>query len=158
MAYGDQLNSFEDYAQRTWKDLLARMIYSEAGNQTEEGKRGCAFVAQNRVDKDSDEFGHTMKEVLLKESQFSGMTTKNALKPDTDSDAWRVSLDIAMNLSSKENPVGACLWFNTNALYDELTREVNGIVYYHFKNSETEREVIERKTIGNHTFFRLSGY
>lgn len=86
------------------------------------------------------------------------MTTKNALKPDTDSDAWRVSLDIAMNLSSKENPVGAYLWFNTNALYDELTREVNGIVYYHFKNSETEREVVEHKTIGNHTFFRLSGY
>lgn len=50
MAYGDQLNSFEDYAQRTWKDLLARMIYSEAGNQSEEGKRGCAFVAQNRDD------------------------------------------------------------------------------------------------------------
>lgn len=60
------------------------MIYSEAGNQTKKGKRGVAFVAKNRKDKNTTEFGgDTWKGVLLKANQFVGMSTSHALKPDT---------------------------------------------------------------------------
>ena len=51
MGYGDSLSSTNDLKGRDGIDLLARMIYSEAGNQSEEGKRACAFVAKNRKDK-----------------------------------------------------------------------------------------------------------
>ncbi len=57
MAYGDALKSTDDLKGRDSIDLLARMLYSEAGNQTEKGKRGCAYVAKNRKDKDKKEFG-----------------------------------------------------------------------------------------------------
>ena len=40
MAYGEPLNSTDDLKGRDGIDLLARMIYSEAGNQSEKGKRG----------------------------------------------------------------------------------------------------------------------
>lgn len=159
MAYGDPLNSFSDYSQRTWKDLLARMIYSEARGESEEGKRGCAYVAQNRLDKQSTEFGLTMKEILLKSGQFEGMGTEHALKPDTDSEAWKVSLDIAMNLSSKANPIGSCLWFNTHAVYAKhIITDDTGITYYFFSDPNNTRAVIETHLIGGHTFFLLSGY
>lgn len=159
MAYGDPLNSFDDYGPRTWKDLLARMIYSEAANQSEEGKRGCAYVAQNRLDKQLEEFGLTMREALLKPGQFAGMYTELALKPDTNSEAWRVSLDIAMNLSSKANPIGNCLWFNTNTTYAAHTIVDNtGITYYYFSDPNKKRAVTETHLIEDHTFFLLSGY
>lgn len=48
MSYGDPLNSTSDYEGRTGTDLLTRMIYSEAGNQTEKGKCGVAFVAKKQ--------------------------------------------------------------------------------------------------------------
>ena len=102
MGYGDSLSSTNDLKGRDGIDLLARMIYSEAGNQSEEGKRACAFVAKNRKDKNASEFGgNTWEGVLLKENQFVGMTTANALRPDTSSTVWSTSLDIAKNLSSK---------------------------------------------------------
>lgn len=141
MAYGDPLNSFSDYSQRTWKDLLARMIYSEARGESEEGKRGCAYVAQNRLDKQTELFGLTMKEILLKPSQFSGMETEHALKPDTDSEAWKVSLDIAMNLSSKANPIGNCLWFNGNSYYTDHTIIEDGITYFFLVHPKTKNQL-----------------
>lgn len=53
MAYGEPLNSTSDYKGRDGIDLLARMIFSEAGDQSEEGKRGCAYVSKNRKDKNN---------------------------------------------------------------------------------------------------------
>ena len=161
MGYGDSLSSTNDLKGRDGIDLLARMIYSEAGNQSEEGKRACAFVAKNRKDKNASEFGgNTWEGVLLKENQFVGMTTANALRPDTSSTVWSTSLDIAKNLSSKTNPIGKCLWFNTNSLYSSRIRNVNGQggpEQYKFPGGEY-RDVVEKKVIGNHTFFRVSGY
>lgn len=124
MGYGDALNSKDDLKGRDGIDLLARMIYSEAGNQTEEGKRGCAFVAKNRKDRNETQFGgNTWEGVILKANQFAGMTTTHALKPDTTSDAWKDSLDIAQNLSGKINPIGGCLWFNTSSLYQKQSKK-----------------------------------
>lgn len=158
MSYGEALNSTDDLKGRDGIDLLARMIYSEAGNQTEKGKRGCAFVAKNRKDRNETQFGgNTWEGVLLKAYQFSGMTTTNVLKPDTSSDGWKDSLDIAQNLSKKTNPIGGCLWFNTNSLYSKQTKTEGGKEYYKF-GSGAYNEVVEKVVIGNHTFFRVSGY
>lgn len=158
MAYGEALSSTADLKGRSGIDLLARMIYSEAGNQSEEGKRGCAFVAKNRKDKNTTEFGgNTWEGVILKANQFAGMTTSNALKPDTTSSAWSDSLEIAKNLSKKTNPIGSCLWFNTNSLYAKQSKTESGKEYYKFGNG-AYNEVTEKVVIGNHTFFKISGY
>lgn len=157
MAYGEPLNSADDLKGRDGIDLLARMIYGEAGNQSEEGKRGCAFVAKNRKDKNSNEFGgNTWEGVLLKKSQFYGLTN-NGLKPDTASNAWKDSLDIAQNLSSKSNPIGSCLWFCTNSYYKKTIETKNGKEYYSFVQG-TPLEVVEKVIIGDHTFFKVTGY
>ncbi len=158
MGYGDALSSTDDLKGRDSVNLLARMIYSEAGNQTEEGKHGCAFVAKNRKDKNLSEFGgNTWEGVLLKANQFVGMTTDDALKPDTSSTAWKESLDIAKNLSSKTNPIHKCLWFNTNKLYGNQSKMEGNVEYYRF-GSGSYNEVTDKKVIGNHTFFILRGY
>lgn len=158
MAYGEPLNSTSEYAGRDGIDLLARMIYSEAGNQTEEGKRGCAFVAKNRKDRNEKQFGYdTWEGVILKKDQFSGMSTSAALKPDTNSTGWKDSLDIAQNLSSKTNPIGGCLWFNANSTYNKQSKTENGKEYYRFGNG-SYNEVTEKVVIGGHTFFKVAGY
>lgn len=158
MAYGDALSSYSDLKNCSDTDLLARMIYAEARGETEEGKRGCAYVAKNRVDKNSSEFGgNTYSGVLLKSGQFAGMSTESALKPDTTSDAWKDSLDIAKNLSSKKNPIGTCLWFVTNTYYKNHSKTSGGVEMYTFNNS-IYTEVTKKVVIGNHTFFMLSGY
>ena len=158
MAYGEPLNSTDDLKGRDGIDLLARMIYSEAGNQSEKGKRGCAFVAKNRKDRNETQFGgNTWEGVILKPYQFDGMTTSNALRPDTSSSARADSLDIAQNLSSKTNPIGGCLWFNANSMYRQQTKTEGGKEYYRF-GSGAYNEVTEKVVIEDHTFFKISGY
>ena len=158
MAYGDPLNSTSDLEKRSGIDLLARMLYSEAGNQTKKGKRGCAYIAKNRKEKNTTEFGgDTWKGVLLKEGQFVGMTTENALKPDVSSSEWEDSLDIAKNLSDQTNPIGSCLWFNTNTYYGKQSKTEKGKEYYRFGKG-SYNEVVEKVVIGDHTFFRVKGY
>ena len=158
MTYGEPLSSADDLKGRDGVDLLARMIYGEAGNQSEQGKRGCAYVAKNRKDKNTSEFGgNTWEGVLLKKNQFTGLTSSNGLKPDTTSDAWKDSLDIAQNLSSKSNPIGSCLWFNANSTYNNQSKSENGKEYYRF-GTGSYNEVVEKAVIGGHTFFRIVGY
>lgn len=139
-------------------DLLARMVYAEARGESVEGKRGCAHVAKNRKAKNLSEFGgNTYEGVLLKKYQFEGMTTESARKPDLSSQAWQDSLNIAMNMSTTPNPIGNCLWFVTNSYYATRVSYKDGVEYYTFPGS-TARKVVEKKVIGNHTFFRVEGY
>ena len=160
MGYGDALSSKDDLKGRDGIDLLARMIYSEAGNQTEEGKRGCAYVAKNRKDRNEKPFGYdTWEGVILKANQFSGMSTSAALKPDISSNGWKDSLDIAQNLSGKVNPIGGCLWFNANTTYNNHSIIENGKEFYWFGSDvDKKKEVTEKYVIGGHTFFKIAGY
>ncbi len=164
MEYGEALNSKDDLKGRDGVDLLARMIYAEARGESSEGKRGVAFVAQNRKDHATKaaEFGGTTWEgVLLKSGQFA-MTGTAALKPDTSSQAWADCLDIAQNLGDKTNPIGACLWFCTNKTFGNKTKTENGVEKYCFGNPTSSnavfKEIVEKCVIGNHTFFRVTGY
>lgn len=137
-------------------DLMARLIYSEASTQSNEGKRGVYYTVVNRKAKNSTEFGgNTVAGVVLKANQFSGMTTNNARCPDTSSTAWADSLSVAS--SGGTNPIGTCLWFNTNTLFANRTKTVNKVEQYTFDGTNY-RDVVEKKVIGDHTFFRVSGY
>lgn len=158
MEYGEALNSKADLYGRDGIDILARMIYGEAEGECFEGKCGCAFVAKNRKDRNSKEFGFdTWEGVLLKPGQFSGLDRPVILKPDTSSQAWTDSLYIAQNLSDQDNPIGGCLWFNGNEKYNERVSIVNGEETYTFA-SGSARKVVEKYVIEGHTFFKLSGY
>lgn len=160
--YGEPLSDLTgltEFEGRDSVDLLARMIYSEARGESLEGKRGCAHVANNRKKKNTTEFGGgTFAGVLLKSGQFAGMTTASARQPDLTSSAWTDSLSVAANMATMANPIGTCLWFVTNTYYSSHTRTSNGTEQYSFDGGSTYTDVVEKKVIGNHTFFRVSGY
>ena len=160
MVYGEKITASE-MSGRTGLDLLARMIYVEAEGESEMGKRGVACVARNRKDHaSSSEFGGTTyKEVILHPNQFSTVGTSRFLAPDLNSTAWSDSLEIALNMDEVVNPISACLWFNTNSLYNNRSRVVNGQEQYTFSTTNPNyKDVVEKHVLGNHTFFRLRGY
>lgn len=163
--YGEPLENkgsstwdLSEFEGRDSVDLLARLIYSEAEGESNEGKRGVAYVALNRRDSGKSEFGgSTFESVILKKYQFEGMTTSRARKPDLESDAWADSLDIASNMSTTKNPIGDCLWFMTNSAYKKGASGSGSNETFTFSGS-TAKKVVEKKVIGNHTFFRVEGY
>lgn len=138
-------------------DLLARMIYAEARGESWAGKQGVAHVAKNRKAKNSTEFGGgTYEGVILKDYAFEGMTTSSAREPDLDSSAWDDCLYIAMNMNTQANPIGTCLWFHTNALYNKNVKISGDQEQYNLGGGY--RDVVEKYIIDNHTFFKVSGY
>ncbi|MNJ51819.1 Cell Wall Hydrolase [compost metagenome] len=164
MAAGDCLTNkgsdewdFSEFDGLDSVDLLARLIYSEASVESLTGKRGVYYVVSNRKAKNSSEFGgNTVAGVVLKKSQFSGMTTNNARCPDKDSTAWKDSLSVASNGGT--NPIGKCLWFNGNDKYKErITTDKDGNEFYTHPGS-TAKKVVEKVVIGKHTFWRVEGY
>lgn len=164
MAYGECVTNIgtDPWDLREFENLnnvdnLARMIYSEARGESVTGKRGCYYVVVNRKAKNLPEFGgNTVNGILLQRYQFSGMTTSYARCPDTSSQGWQDSLSVALNGGT--NPIGKCLWFNTNSMYSSSIKIVSGKEYYTFNGGATYQEVVEKVVIGNHTFFRVSGY
>lgn len=161
MAYGEPLNSPDEYEGLFDLDLVTRMVYAEARGESDEGKAGCAYVVKNRKDKNLTEFGGTdWGDIVTHPGQFAGMLTESALKPDTSSDAWTKSLqaarDVVRGFEKIANPIGTCLWFNSNTYYQSVIVTRDNKEYYNF--GAGEREVVEKVVIGNHTFFRVSGY
>lgn len=162
MGYGDPLNSTNDLKDRSQTDLIARMLYSEARGESDQGRRGCGYVVRNRMAKNSSEFGgNSYSGVILKKYSFEGMTTESALKPDINSTAWKECLELAqkffLNPDSIVNPIGTCLWFVTNSLYKNKIKKSGSTESYTF-NGRDYVKVTEKKVIGGHTFFIVQGY
>lgn len=136
--------------------ILARTIYSEAMGESYTGKVAIYHIAMNRLRKNLSEFGRpTLKDVLLKTpGGFDGLTTSYARTPDVTSQAWKDSCDIAM--TGGTNPIGNCLWYNTNTVFTSNTYTSGGYTYYRFGTSS--KKIIEKVVIGKHTFFRVEGY
>jgi len=148
MAYGEELTSTDELYDIDNVDLLARLIYSEAESETEEGKRGVAFVASNR--KETSGFPNTYKEVILQKGQFDGIWTKRALKPDTSSQAWKDSLDIASNMATKKNPIGTRTYFQREDSLKTLDKSgTNGT----YKGTNSWTSFSDGKIIGAHIFY-----
>ncbi|MFE6074703.1 cell wall hydrolase [Paenibacillus sp. NPDC057886] len=103
---------------------------------------GVAWVMSNRVDKNLSEFGgNTYKGVILKTNAFEGMTSSNARQPNTSSTAWSDSIEQALASSRLSNPIGTCLWFVTNTYF-----------------GAGNKKIVEKKVLGDHTFYRVEGY
>ena len=159
MTYGEKITLSEMY-DRTGLDLLARMIYVEAEDQSEMGKRAVACVARNRKDhaKASQFGGTTYKDVILAVNQFESKGKTKFLEPNLQSTAWKDSLNIALNMDTVVNPISACLWFCTASVYNANIKVVNGKEQYTFDHGKSYTNVIEKKVLGKHIFFRVSGY
>ncbi|HVJ49838.1 cell wall hydrolase [Desulfitobacterium sp.] len=155
MGYGDPLASTADLYDRSAIDLLARMMYGEARSESNTGRTACMWIAKNRVARNSSEFGgQYYQDVILYPDAFKGVWTDAALRPDLSSTAWNECLSIAQSYySSSGNPIGTCLWFNTNELYNSV---VNSLGQYNFGSGYVN--VTEKYVIGNHTFFKVQGY
>ena len=101
-----------DYSNYSDRDLLAAIIYTEAGNQSQEGQVAVGSVVMNRVS--SDSFPDTVSEVLNQEGQFypaSSGTLQSALDNGVPDSAYAAA-DAAM---TGEKPVGDALYFNTSS-------------------------------------------
>ncbi len=158
--YGEPLENesgLSEFEGRDSVDLLARMIYSEARGESWAGKQSVANIAKNRKAKNLSEFGgDTYEDVLLYPNAFEGMTTLSAREPDLDSQGWNDSLYIALNMSTQDNPIGSCLWFMTNALYNATVIIDGNTEQYDFGTGP--KEVVEKYVVGNQTFFKVEGY
>jgi spore germination cell wall hydrolase CwlJ-like protein len=139
-------------------DLVARLIYAEARGESMNGKKAVAQLVINRQLKNSSEFGGTSVHgvVLKSPGGFVGMTTSAARCPSTSTQQWQDSLSAANNPGS--GLIGKSLWFNTNTVFNNQSRTSNGYLEYKFPGTSTYKRVVERYVIGNHTFFRVSGY
>jgi hypothetical protein len=140
-------------------DLLARLIYSEAEDQIYKGKAAVAHIVWNRVAIGRSEFGGSnWKSVMLHTDRdgnpdFLGLRRYEARNPNLSSTAWQDSLDIAMRLSSVENPIRKCLWFATIDTYNLNVK--NGM--YSFPGGGTY-SITDAVQIDDHIFFTVQGY
>lgn len=152
---GEPLNYIDgrtEYKYQSTTDLVARMVYSEAAGESYKGKQGCYWVYANRLVKNSTQFGKSTYEILTKPGEFVGMKGSLAHKPNRTSTAWNDSCKIAVSGASNSNPVGKCLWFNTNSTFKSRSNSSGG---YTFDGGKTYKKVLEKVVIGNHTFFRV---
>ncbi|MEK4277679.1 cell wall hydrolase [Paenibacillus sp. FSL R7-0026] len=160
MAMGDPLPNLPgltEFDNIDTTDLLARLIYAESSTQSKTGKAGVAWVVSNRVDKNLSEFGgNTYKGVILKTNAFEGMTSINARQPNTSSTAWTDSVEQALASSRLSNPIGKCLWFVTNTYFASKVIKSGATEYWNF--GAGNKKIIEKKVLGDHTFYRVEGY
>ena len=95
------------------RELLAGLIYCEAGNQSREGKVAVGAVVMNRVA--SSSFAGTIKDVMYESGQFSpagsgwlDSVIANGAIPSSCYEAADAAL-------AGENPIGSAMYFNTGS-------------------------------------------
>ena len=95
------------------RELLAGLIYCEAGNQSREGKVAVGAVVMNRVA--SSSFAGTIKDVVYESGQFSpagsgwlDSVIANGAIPSSCYEAADAAL-------AGENPIGSAMYFNTGS-------------------------------------------
>jgi len=86
-------------------DLLARVIYWEAGNQDNFGKRLVADVVLNRVNDQGDTFPDTIREVVYQPGQFA--VTNNLYSVDPPEECYQIAIEEMVDQVDWD-----VLWFN----------------------------------------------
>ena len=92
------------------QELLAALIFCEAGNQPYEGQVAVGAVVMNRVR--SGSFPNTITEVIYQSGQFTPAMTgwlDSVLASDGYTDS---AMQAAADALAGSNPVGACLYFS----------------------------------------------
>ena len=93
-------------------DLMAGIIYCEAGNQSYDGMVAVGAVVMNRVNNDS--FPDSVSDVIYQEGQFTPASSgdlSSAMSNGIPSECYEAAA-AALN---GENPVGSALYFNTGS-------------------------------------------
>lgn len=100
---------------RANQELMASIIYCEAGNQPYEGQVAVGAVIMNRVK--SGSYPNSIEEVIYQSGQFGPATTGWLNRVRSSKGYSQTALQAAVDALNGSNPIGSCLY---------LTREVLG--------------------------------
>ena len=93
------------------KELLASLIFCEAGNQPYEGQVAVGAVVMNRVK--SSSYPDTISDVIYQSGQFTPAVTGWLDSVRASSGYTESAMQAAEDALAGSNPVGDCLYFST---------------------------------------------
>ena len=93
------------------KELLASLIFCEAGNQPYEGQVAVGAVVMNRVK--SSSYPDTISDVIYQSGQFTPAMTGWLDSVRASSGYTESAMRAAEDALAGSNPVGDCLYFST---------------------------------------------
>ena len=91
-------------------ELLASIIFCEAGNQSYEGQVAVGAVVMNRVN--STSYPNTIEEVIYQSGQFTPAMTGWLDRVRTSAGYTDAAMQAAKDALAGENPIGNCLYFD----------------------------------------------
>ena len=97
-------------AQQAEKELLASLIFCEAGNQPYEGQVAVGAVVMNRIKRSS--YPDTMEEVIYQSGQFSPAMSGWLDRVRANQGYTEAAMQAAEDALAGSNPIGDCLYFS----------------------------------------------
>ena len=97
-------------AQQAEKELLASLIFCEAGNQPYEGQVAVGAVVMNRIK--SSSYPDTMEEVIYQSGQFSPAMSGWLDRVRANQGCTEAAMQAAEDALAGSNPIGDCLYFS----------------------------------------------
>lgn len=97
-------------AQAAEKELLASLIFCEAGNQPYEGQVAVGAVVMNRIK--SSSYPDTMEEVIYQSGQFSPAMSGWLDRVRANQGYTEAAMQAAEDALAGSNPIGDCLYFS----------------------------------------------
>lgn len=97
-------------AQQAEKELLASLIFCEAGNQPYEGQVAVGAVVMNRIK--SSSYPGTMEEVIYQSGQFSPAMSGWLDRVRANQGYTEAAMQAAEDALAGSNPIGDCLYFS----------------------------------------------
>lgn len=95
---------------RANQELLASIIYCEAGNQPYEGQVAVGAVIMNRVK--SGSYPNSIEEVIYQSGQFGPAATGWLNRVRSSKGYSQTALQVAGDALNGSNPIGNCLYFD----------------------------------------------
>lgn len=95
---------------RANQELLASIIYCEAGNQPYEGQVAVGAVIMNRVK--SGSYPNSIEEVIYQSGQFGPAATGWLNRVRSSKEYSQTALQAAVDALNGSNPIGNCLYFD----------------------------------------------
>ena len=92
------------------KELLASLIFCEAGNQPYEGQVAVGAVVMNRIK--SSSYPDTMEEVIYQSGQFSPAMSGWLDRVRANQGYTETAMQAAEDALAGSNPIGDCLYFS----------------------------------------------
>ena len=111
-------------AQQAEKELLASLIFCEAGNQPYEGQVAVGAVIMNRVK--SGSYPNSIEEVIYQSGQFGPAATGWLNRVRSSKGYSQTALQAAVDALNGSNPIGNCLYFDQGGVGMKI-----GAHYFH---------------------------